>query len=290
VATQDDPQTVTAVTALTRMVQAEEGNTYAYRKVGQGRPGARTVVMLNHFRGVLDQWDPLLIDTVAASREVVLVDLSGVGRSTGSVPRTVREMARDAIAFIDALGLKSIDLVGHSIGGMIAQEVTLLRPWVIHRLVLASTGPRGGGIGMHGWADDIAELAQAPQNTADDLLRLFFAPTETSKQRGREYLGRMSERKHDTDEAMGPEQWKAQYDAVVEWGIPDPSQLARLAGIRQPTLVASGDNDTMIPTENAWVLSRHLPNARVRIFPDSGHGFLYEWPVEFGELINQFLG
>jgi pimeloyl-ACP methyl ester carboxylesterase len=246
-------------------------------------------VMLNRFRGNLDSWDPLLVDTIAAEREVILVDNAGVGLSTGTVPREVAQMARDAIAFLDAAGLSEIDLLGYSIGGMVAQDVALLRPQQVRRLILAATGPRGGGTLMHGWITDIARLATAPGNGPDDVVRLFFAPTETSVRAGHGYLARFLSRTTDRDADLAPEGWAAQYDAVVEWGIPEPSKLARLAGIRQPTLVANGDNDTMIPTGNSHVLGDRLPNARVRIFPDAGHGFLYQWAAEFGDLIKEFL-
>jgi pimeloyl-ACP methyl ester carboxylesterase len=147
------------------------------------------LVLLQHFRSNLDNWDPLLLDTLAATREVIPVDNAGVGLSSGTVPCTITAMARDAIAFTDALGLTRIDLLGYSIGGMIAQELTLLRPQLVRRLVLAGTGPQGGQL-MHGWISDVAAIANAENNGPDDLLRLFFEITETSRQRGPEYLKR----------------------------------------------------------------------------------------------------
>jgi pimeloyl-ACP methyl ester carboxylesterase len=278
---------ISATTVSTERIEAANGVTYAYRRLGENalRP---PLVMLQHYRGTLDNWDPLLVDLLAATGEVIIVDNTGIGASTGVTPRNVTAMARDVISFLEALELERIDLLGYSIGGMVAQELTLLRPPMVRRLVLAATGPQGGGEGMHGWITDVSKVAKSPNNTADDLLWLFFNATETSMQRGREFLARFASRK-DRDAPNGPDVAAAQYDAIVEWGIPDPSKLARLAGIRQPTLVANGDNDTMIPPVNCHILARHIPNARVRIFPDAGHGFLSQWPREFAKLIDQFL-
>jgi pimeloyl-ACP methyl ester carboxylesterase len=279
-----------ATSAENLTAQAANGITYAYRRFGSTDAGAPPLLFLQHFRGNLDNWDPMLVDAIAQGRELILLDNTGVGNSSGVVPRTVTEMARDAIAFCDAIELTEIDLLGYSLGGMVAQDLTLLRPELVRRLILAGTGPRGGGQLMHGWAPDVARVARANDNGPDDLLWLFFEHTETSKKLGREYLGRaFGERKEDRDKPNGNQVAEAQYDAIVEWGIPDRSQLNRLAGIRQPTLVANGDNDTMIPTINTHILGQHLPDARVRIFPDAGHGFLFQWPVEFAKAVETFL-
>lgn len=277
----------TAVTVPNQSIKATNGVTYAYRRFGNATVGDLPLVMLQHFRGNLDNWDPLLLDSLAATREVIPVDNAGVGLSSGTVPRSITAMARDAIAFSDALGLDSIDLLGYSIGGMVAQELTLLRPQLVRRLVLAGTGPRGGQL-MHGWISDVKDTANADNNGPGDLLRLFFEITGTSQAKGREYLQRFTSRT-DRDKPNGLQVRDAQYDAITEWGIPDESRLARLAGITQPVLITAGDNDTMIPTVNAWLMARHLPDARVRIFPDAGHGFLFQWPEQFAAIVTSFL-
>jgi pimeloyl-ACP methyl ester carboxylesterase len=284
----DLPTGESQATTPNKSIEAANGVQYAYRRYGAPN-GRAPLVLLQHFRGNLDNWDPLLVDTLAKGREIVLLDNTGVGLSSGSVPRNINAMARDAIAFADAMDLKQFDLLGYSIGGMVAQELALLRPRLVRKLVLAGTGPQGGGRHMHGWITDVESLANAENNGPDDLVRLFFAPTETSIQKGKEYVRRFTARHVDRDKPNGLVVRDAQYDAIVEWGIPDPSRLARLAGITQPTLVSNGDNDTMIPTVNSHILGEHLPNARVRIFPDAGHGFLFQWPVEFATLVGQFL-
>lgn len=277
-----------ALTAPNQFVDAANGVTYAYRRFGTPSPGTVPLVMLVHFRGNLDNWDPLLLSSLAANREVITVDNAGVGLSSGVVPPTITQMARDAMAFIDALGLTRIDLFGFSIGGMVAQEITLIRPQLVRRLVLAGTGPRSGQL-MHGWTSDVQYIANVAENKPEDLLSLFFEVSPTSQQAGREFLERLAARKEDRDKKAGLQARDAQMDAITEWGIPDPSQLDRLAGITQPVLVANGDNDIMIPTPNTWLLAQYLPNARVRIYPDSGHGFLFQWAEQFAALVHSFL-
>jgi pimeloyl-ACP methyl ester carboxylesterase len=276
-------------TAENLTIDAANGVAYAYRRLGEQGGARPPLLLLQHFRGNLDTWDPLLVDSIATVSEVILVDNAGVGLSSGTVPRNVTQMARDAIAFADALGLSELDLLGYSLGGMVAQEVALLRPRLVRRLILAATGPRGGGRHMHGWIRDIEQLANAEGNGPDEFLRIFFELSESSRQRGRAYLGRISSRRENRDRTNGLEVKEAQYDAIVEWGIPDATQLNRLAGITQPTLVANGANDTMIPTINSQILADHLPNARLRIYPDAGHGFLFQYPTEFAELVTTFL-
>jgi pimeloyl-ACP methyl ester carboxylesterase len=281
-------QTVSQLTAPTLTVEAGTGVTYAYRRFGRRDDRWPPLLFLQHFRGNLDNWDPVLVDTIAAHREVILLDNTGVGLSSGTVPVTVTEMARDAIAFVDALEIDRIDLLGYSLGGMVAQEFALLRPRVVRRIVLAGTGPRGGQQ-MHGWIVDIERTANQANNGLEDLLHIFFEITETSRALGREYIQRAFSRTEGRDKPNGPAVARAQYDAIVEWGIPDPSRLNRLAGITQPTLVAAGANDMMIPTVNSHLLADHLPNARLRIYPDAAHGFLFQYPRQFAELVTEFL-
>jgi pimeloyl-ACP methyl ester carboxylesterase len=277
-----------ALTAPNQFVEASNGVRYAYRRFGTPAPGVLPLVMLQHFRGNLDNWDPLLLGALASRREVIPVDNAGVGLSSGVAPPTITEMARDVIAFTDALGLSRIDLLGFSIGGMVAQELTLIRPYLVRRLVLAGTGPQSGRL-MHGWINDVAAIGNAAEPHPEDLLALFFEITPTSQQKGREFLQRFAARKEDRDKPASLQARDAQYDAVIEWGIPDPSRLSRLAGITQPVLIANGDNDIMVPTPNSWLLAQYLPNARVRIYPDAGHGFLFQWPEQFAELVHRFL-
>jgi pimeloyl-ACP methyl ester carboxylesterase len=275
-------------TAPNRTVEAANGVTYAYRRLGDGRAGTPPLVLLQHFRGNLDNWDPALVDALAATREVILFDNTGVGGSTGPTPRTVTAMARDALQFLEALELREVDLLGFSLGGFVAQELVLIRPRLVRRLVLAGTGPQGGE-NMHGFADDVFANATRDEPAAEDILALFFERSETSIAKGREYILRIFSRDEDRDARTTLATRDAQLDAIHTWGIPDPSKLNRLAAITQPVLVAGGDNDRMVPTPNSELLADRLPDARLRLYPDAGHGFLFQYPAEFSAEVEAFL-
>ena len=274
-------------TAPTLAIDAANGTTYAYRRFG--RKGAIPVVFLQHFRGNLDNWDPALVDDIAAGREVILVDNSGVGLSTGSTPHSVKGLARDVLAFIDALGLTEIDLFGFSLGGFVAQEIVLLRPRLVRRLILAGTGPQGGR-GFHAWSQEITSHAYKDVPGAEDVFYLFFAPTETSQAKAKEFAGRIFTRERDRDQKPTLAVRDAQAEAITDWGIPDMTKLARLAGISQPTLVANGSNDILVPTVNSYLLAGHIPNAQLIIYPNANHGFLFQYPHEFAAEVSKFLG
>jgi pimeloyl-ACP methyl ester carboxylesterase len=257
----------------------------AYRRFGA--PAATPLIMLQHFRGNLDNWDPALTDALAAEREVILVDYPGAGASSGEFGPTIADTARLMIAFVEALGLPEIDLLGFSIGGFIAQEIALIRPALVRRLILAATGPKGAPR-MHGWRRDIADAARA-ESKPENLLYVMFAHTETSQAKGKEFLRRFLARTEDRDAPTDDALRDAQYDAIVEWGIPDHGALQRLAGIDRPTLVIQGDGDLMIPTKLSHLMAGLLPTARIQIYPDAAHGFLFQYPVEVAAEVNAFL-
>jgi pimeloyl-ACP methyl ester carboxylesterase len=276
---------VTHQTAPTRFVDAG-GVRFAFRRFGVvGRP---PLVMLQHFRGNLDNWDPALTDALAAEREVVLVDYPGVGASGGEPCRTIADTARRVIAFTAALDLSVIDLLGFSIGGFAAQEIVLIRPGLVRRLILAGTGPKGAP-GMHGWRADIAEAARLDESTAESLLHIFFAPTETSRAKGREFLARFMQRSEGRDPPTSLAARDAQYDAIVEWGIPDHGALQRLTAIRNSTLIIQGDGDLMIPTKLSYLMAGLIPDAQIRIYPDSAHASLFQYPDQVARDVNEFL-
>ena len=277
----------TAVDASTQTVEASNGVAYAYRRFGTSSDGV-PVVFLQHFRGNLDNWDPALVDGIASEREVILVDNVGVGASTGRVPSTVAEMARDALAFTDALGLRSFDLFGFSLGGFVAQELALLRPWAVRNLVLAGTGPKGAPA-MHGWREDIERESRHDVPTPANLLYIFFAHSDSSRALGVEFLQRISARTEGRDAPTTPAVRDAQYDAVLEWGIPSIAALERLTAIRQPTLVLQGDDDLMIRTPGSHTLAGLIPNARLHIFPDAAHASIFQYPQQAAALVREFL-
>src|SRR3954470_12768152 len=261
---------------------------FAYRRFDDKETTTAALVMLQHFRGNLDNWDPALVDRLAQDREVILLDNRGVGGSTGVVAENVTSMARDALAFIDPLGLEQFDLLGFSLGGYVAQQLVLLRPRVVRRLVLAGTAPQGGP-DLHRWSDEVYALATADEPGAENLLGLFFSRSQESRAKGMASIGRLFQREVDRDEPTDLATRDAQLAAITAWGIPDESKLNRLAGITQPTLVANGDNDTMMHTHNSHLLAEHLPNAQLRIYPDAGHGFLDQYPEQFADDVHAFL-
>ncbi|MCU1682778.1 MAG: alpha/beta hydrolase fold protein [Amycolatopsis sp.] len=280
--------TTSQLTAANLSINAADGVRYAYRRFGNATTDAVPLLFLQHFRGNLDNWDPHLVDAIADQREVILVDYAGVGGSNGHPRTDVTASAQDILAFTDALGLRRIDLLGFSLGGFVAQEVTLIRPQLARRLILAGTGPQGCE-DMHGFTPQVSAAATVDEPGGDDLVTLFFPPTETSTAKGWEFIQRIFTRQEDRDEPTDLRTRDAELDAITKWGVPDPTRLSRLAAIKQPVLVANGDNDIMIPTKNTELLGKYLPNATMKIYPDSGHGFLFQYPVEFAAEVNTFL-
>jgi pimeloyl-ACP methyl ester carboxylesterase len=268
-------------------VSAANGIDYAYRDTG-GHDGAVPVVLLQHFRGNLDSWDPALVDAIAQSRRVITFDNTGVGGSTGVTPDTIEQMARDAIAFVTALGLSQVDLLGFSIGSFVAQEIALRRPALVRRLILASSAPQGAA-GMHGWAADVIGAVGTPQTTPEEYLGVFFAGSAASQQAGKEALGRMYARTENRDAATSWATREAQYDAVCAWGIPDHSALQRPGAIEMPAFVANGDSDPMILPRYSYLLAGLIPQAGLKIYPDSAHGFLFQHHAEFAADVTEFL-
>jgi pimeloyl-ACP methyl ester carboxylesterase len=269
-----------------QLISAANGVDYAYRDTG-GEGGA-PLVLLQHFRGNLDSWDPALIDALAPARRVVTFDNAGVGGSTGTTPDTVEQMARDAIAFLAALDLGQVDLLGFSIGSFVAQEIALRRPAVVRRLILASAAPQGAA-GMHGWAADVIGAIGTPQTSPEEYIGVFFAPSPSSRRAGQEALQRMYARTQDRDTATNWATRQAQYDAVCTWGIPDHALLQRLGGLQLPVFVANGDSDPMILPQYSYLLAGLIPQARVKIYPDSAHGFLFQHHAEFAADVEAFL-
>ncbi len=276
---------VTHMTAVTQFVDAGDVR-FSFRRFGA--PGATPLVMLQHFRGNLDNWDPALTDALAREREVILVDYPGVSSSSGAFGPTIADTARRMIAFVTALDIPEVDLLGFSIGGFVAQEMALIRPALVRRLILAATGPKGAP-GMHGWRKDIAEAARLEQGTAESLLHIFFAPTDTSRALGGEFLGRFMARGENRDEPSSIASRDAQYDAIVEWGIPEHGALQRLTAIRCPTLIIQGDNDQMIPTKLSHLMAGLIPDAQIRIYDDAAHGFLFQYPQQVAADVREFL-
>jgi pimeloyl-ACP methyl ester carboxylesterase len=274
------------VEAANQTVSASNGVTYAYRSVG---PEATPLVTLQHFRGNLDNWDPALIDALADGRRVITFDNRGVAASSGTTPSTIAQMALDAIEFIDALELSQVDLLGFSIGSFVAQEIALVRPSVVRRVVLASSAPQGAS-GMHGWAPDVIDAVGRPETSGEGYISVFFTGSQASRAAGPEVAGRVfGARTVDRDEPTSWQTRLAQYDAVCTWGQPNHALLQRVSAVDRPVFVANGDSDRMILPRYSYLLAGLIPGARLKIYPDAAHGFLFQHHAEFAADVDAFL-
>jgi pimeloyl-ACP methyl ester carboxylesterase len=271
---------MTSFTHDTAPTQYAEGRgiRFAYRRFGG--PGRPPLLFFQHFMGTMDDHDPALSDAFAGDREVILFNNTGVASSSGIVPDTIEAMARDAITFTDALGLTTIDVVGHSMGGLVAQEVALARPDLVRRLVLAGTGPRGGeGIGARpGWVGKL--FARKYQRQEDMWLPILFAPTRTSQAAGRAYIERIVGRA-DRDTPVSDQSIAAQRAAIAAYGAAKDPSYANLKGLELPVLVVNGTDDIIIPTINSYILQQFLPDAELILYPDAGHGSHFQYPGLF---------
>ena len=279
--------TASNTTAPTQFLQTN-GHSYAYRRFGSG-PGL-PLLFLQHFTGTLDNWDPSVTDPLACAREVILFDNAGVGRSTGEVPDTIAGMAGHATAFLDALGIDTSDVVGYSLGGMIALQMVQDRPSIFRRMVLVGTAPRGGDDIMHLEKPSLAKRIQDPTNRGYDVLKkIFFTSSPASQAAGEAFIRRLAQRNEDLDPPSGPKVATAQMAAFREWEQFEGSRFAELKGIRQPALVVNGVHDEMIPVSNSYRLSENLGNAVLLTYPDAGHGSLFQYPESFTRQATAFL-
>ena len=270
-------------TAPTQTINAG-GVEFAYRQLGPstGVP----VVFLTHLAAVLDNWDPRVVDGIAAEHRVITFDNRGVGASSGATPTTIEEMARDAVSFIGALGLDQVDLFGFSMGGMIAQVIAQQQPQLVRKMILAGTGPAGGeGI------DKVTRISYL--DTARGLLTrrdpkefLFFTRTPNGRGAAKEFLARLEERTNDRDKAISIGSFRAQLKAIHRWGQQKP---AHLASIHQPALVVNGESDKMVPTKNTVDLDQRLPNSQLVLYPDAGHGGVFQFHEDFVKRTLAFL-
>jgi pimeloyl-ACP methyl ester carboxylesterase len=273
----------THVSAPTRHVDAG-GITFAYRRLGDER--GVPLVFLQHFRGGLDHWDPLVTAGFAKDRPVILVDNAGVAGSSGETPDTIDAMADHIAAFVGAIELPAADILGFSMGGYVAQALALRNPSLARRLVLVGTGPRAGEPSQD---PRIMQHAGKPVTSLDDFLFLFFAPSAAGQAAGRAFWERRHQRTLDVDPPSSEQAMRAQIASFMEWRQVRGERFAELKAIRQPTLVVNGSNDVMIPTVNAFTLQQHIPNAQLIIYPDSGHGSHFQYPELFLQHARLFL-
>lgn len=273
-------------TAPTQSVEAN-GIRFAYRRFGN-RAGV-PLVMNIRFTGTMDHWDPAVTDGLAAGREVIVFNNAGIASSSGSVPESIEEMAANAAAFIRALGLEQVDVLGFSMRGLIAQTLAIAEPELVRRVILVGTGPRSGE-GMASLTPEAQEIFGATYAEPDHLwLRMHFSPPETGQAAGRAFLERFRLRTENRDPAANEAVAPAQLAALTKWGAPQDNPYAHLSALSQPTLVVNGDNDVIIYTANSLILRQHIPNAQLIIYPDANHGSRYQYPERFVEDVSRFL-
>lgn len=269
-------------TAKTKFVTVK-GEKFAYREFGKGT--GIPLVFFQHFTGTMDNWDPALTDAFSKTHKVVLFDNRGIGSSTGQAPTSITEMSEDAVAFLDAIHLEKVNVVGFSIGGFITQQIAIDHPGLIHKMILVGTGPRGGDI-----TDNQPVLENKEKRTGpEQLLYLFFAPTPTSQQKGNEFLHRISLRQENRDAQTKVPSILAQNEAINKYkGEKDP-EYSPLKEISIPVLIVNGVHDRMVPANNSFTLETHIQNAKLILYPDAGHGSLFQYHDDFIEQSNKFL-
>jgi len=268
----------------TRIVRASTGTDFAYRRMGDR--GGIPLVLGNYFAANMDDWDPLIVDRLAADRDVIAFDYPGIGRSTGSTPATVAELATECVGFLAALGLTTVDFLGFSLGGMIAQQIASSHPETIRRMILCGTGPRGG-LNMTFTELSIADLAD-PEAL---LLKSFFTPSDVSQATGRSYLARLDRPEAERDWPVTRAAAETQLASIREWGeIPMTDRYAMLKGIYQPTLIVHGTKDVVVDVANAVVLAENLSDAILLMLPDASHGAQSQYSDVFLANAKLFLG
>jgi pimeloyl-ACP methyl ester carboxylesterase len=271
-------------TAETQFVTAD-GNKIAYRVLGDkaGIP----LVMVSPLGSAMDAWDPAVTNGLAQKYKVIIFDIPGVGTSGGTTPDNIPDMAKEVVSFIKALGYNKVDLLGFSMGSFISQQIALTDPAVVNKIILTGTGPKGS----KGLSDLPKFLAAAAKLTPEQVfLGSFFAPSDFSQTAGKSAYERIQERQADRDVAITPESFTNQVKAVLGWAQPNPDVLTELQSVKQPVLIVQGQEDVLVPVDNAISMSKSIPNAKLIVYPDAGHGAFFQYHDDFVKKSLEFLG
>jgi pimeloyl-ACP methyl ester carboxylesterase len=278
---------ITSSVAPTRYVDAC-GVRYAYRRFGNA-DGGLPLLCLQHFTGTLDNWDPAIVDALAQDREIILFGNAGVGRSGGTVPTSVAQMAEHVLRFVDALSLARLHVLGFSLGGFLAQDIAIARPALVERMIVSGSAPEGGeGAGMDR-PELLAIYTDGEMPMSEKLKRLFFPATPAGQAAAAAFVARLDARSAERDLPAGPEVASAQLQAMIAWANWSGDVAGKLSRIRQPVLVTNGDDDRMIPSANSFVLAEGLPNATLIVYPNAGHGALFQYAPTYVAHVREFL-
>ncbi len=269
-------------TAPTKFIQAG-GTNFAYRTIGidNGVP----LVLLQHFTGTMDYWDPAVVNEIAKRRQVIVFDNTGVGASSGQVPDSVEQMATDAVAFINALGFRQVDLLGYSLGGMVAQVLAARHAALVRKVILANTAHQGGGNDLM----KVLQAAMSQKKYTDPRMVLFFNDSQNGVDAGQAFLKRVHARQENRDPESGPEVANAQAKAIIVFSTTQDPENRLLKAITQPVLIVTGSNDTMLPTDSSYAMFRILKDAQVVMYPDSNHGAIFQYHDRFVQEVEAFL-
>jgi pimeloyl-ACP methyl ester carboxylesterase len=267
----------------TRYVESD-GHNFAYRILGSGRP----LLLIQRLRGTMDDWDPLFLERLAQKHQVIIFNNTGISSSNGKVPSTIIDMAVDAEHFVKALGYEQVDILGWSLGGMVAQTMAIKYPKLVRRVVLVASTPPGNPEFVP-VSQGFKDIAVKENYTDEDHLKMFFADSSSSRKLGFESLQRIKKRTSDIDPPVSTDSWKTQFSAAIGWFENKENYFEKLKLIQQSVLIATGKHDIALPIQNSYVLEREIPNAQLMIYPNSAHGFHHQFPVQFGDAVNNFL-
>jgi pimeloyl-ACP methyl ester carboxylesterase len=263
------------LTVITKFIEAN-GVRYAYRIFG--KKTERPLIFLQHFTGTMDNWDPLITNGLAKYTQIVIFDNKGIGASGGDTPDNIDGMASDAMSFIKALGFNKVNLLGFSMGGFIAQQIVLDEPELVDKIILAGTGPKGG----EGLAGSEPALTYTANMTPEEQkLYFFYHSTDSSRAFGRKSLARINERRVNRDPDSRPAAIMSQLKSIIGWSKPDQNMIGRMKQIQQPVLIVNGSHDIICPTINSYLMFQNMPNAKLSLYPDSGHGSIFQYPDLF---------
>ena len=260
------------------------GTKFYFRKLGETK--GTPVIFLNHLGATLDNCDPRIMNGIAKERQIIAFDNCGVGATEGKTPLTISEMAKDARAFIHALGYDNVDIIGFSMGAFIAQEILLQEPQLVRKVIMTGTGPAGGEGIKNVTKITYLDMLRGYLTLRDPKFYLFFNQNKNGKKSANEFLSRIKERTENRDKKMGIKSFGNQLKAIHAWGLQQPQDLSV---IKQPVLVANGDNDRMVPSSNTTELAKRLSNSELIIYKDAGHGGIFQYHDEFVKSVLTFL-